>query len=65
MKESAYEAQQYKIKEVDPGAPTYSLDYLRHHPEISIESVPWHVHTESMMQETNSAAPNHQKGMHP
>ena len=39
------EAAQYAIKRIDPAAPTYSLDYLRKHPEISIESVPWHVHT--------------------
>lgn len=31
-------------KQVDPGAPTYSLDFLRKHPEISNESVPWHMH---------------------
>ena len=36
----------YTIKRIDPGAPTYSLDYLRKHPEISNESVPWHVHSE-------------------
>jgi tetratricopeptide (TPR) repeat protein len=41
------EAAQYAIKRIDPAAPTYSLDYLRKHPEISIESVPWHVHSES------------------
>lgn len=40
------EAAQYKEKRIDPGAPTYSLDYLRKHPEISIESVPWHLHTD-------------------
>jgi hypothetical protein len=34
------------MKRIDPGAPTYSLDYLRHHPEISNESVPWHEHTQ-------------------
>jgi tetratricopeptide (TPR) repeat protein len=28
----------------DPNAPTYSLDFLRDHPEISTESVPWHMH---------------------
>ncbi len=38
------EAAQYTMKRVDPGAPTYSLDYLRKHPEISVESVPWHMH---------------------
>jgi hypothetical protein len=45
--EAEVEAAQYTIKRVDPGAPTYSLDYLRKHPEISIESVPWHVHRNS------------------
>jgi tetratricopeptide (TPR) repeat protein len=34
----------FATKQVDPGAPTYSLDFLRNHPEISIESSPWHVH---------------------
>ena len=33
-------------KMTDPGAPTYSLDFLRKHPEISTESVLWHVHTD-------------------
>ena len=33
-------------KKVDPGAPTYSLNYLRDHPEISIESIPWHIHSD-------------------
>jgi Flp pilus assembly protein TadD len=45
-KEAARESVQYAIKYVDPGAPTYSLEYLRKHPEISIESVPWHMHTD-------------------
>jgi lipoprotein NlpI len=43
---SAQEAALYTIKRVDPAAPTYSLDYLRRHPEISIESNPWHMHTD-------------------
>jgi Flp pilus assembly protein TadD len=33
-------------KKVDPGAPTYSLGYLRVHPEVSTESIPWHLHTD-------------------
>jgi Tfp pilus assembly protein PilF len=45
-KEAAAEAAQYVAKRIDPSAPTYSLDYLRKHPEISIESVPWHMHTD-------------------
>ena len=48
MKQQAInEADQYAMKRVDPGAPTYSLDYLRKHPELRNESVPWHVHAES------------------
>jgi cytochrome c-type biogenesis protein CcmH/NrfG len=38
-------------KKVDPGAPTYSLDYLRAHPEISTESIPWHVHSDMLADE--------------
>jgi tetratricopeptide (TPR) repeat protein len=33
-------------KKVDPGAPTYSLSYLRIHPEVATESIPWHVHSD-------------------
>ena len=43
--EAEVEASLYTIKRIDPSAPTYSLDYLRKHPEISTESVPWHVHS--------------------
>jgi Tfp pilus assembly protein PilF len=45
-KQAAEEAALYNIKRIDPSAPTYSLDYLRKHPEISTESVPWHMHTD-------------------
>ncbi len=45
-KQSAEEAALYNIKRIDPSAPTYSLDYLRNHPEISIESSPWHMHSD-------------------
>jgi Tfp pilus assembly protein PilF len=47
MKDKAVEqAALFKTKKVDPDAPTYSLDFLRKHPEISTESVPWHLHTD-------------------
>jgi Tfp pilus assembly protein PilF len=47
MKDKAVEqAALFKTKKVDPDAPTYSLDFLRRHPEISTESVPWHLHTD-------------------
>jgi Tfp pilus assembly protein PilF len=45
--QAAEEAAQYAMKRIDPGAPTYSLEFLRKHPEISNESVPWHVHAEA------------------
>ncbi len=44
--QATQEAAQFAIKKIDPSAPTYSLDYLRSHPEISNESVPWHVHSD-------------------
>lgn len=47
MKEKARrESAMFVTKKVDPGAPTYSLDFLRNHPEISTESVPWHMHSD-------------------
>jgi Tfp pilus assembly protein PilF len=47
MKERAAEqAAFFATKQVDPGAPTYSMEFLRKHPEISNESVPWHMHTD-------------------
>src|ERR1700678_43221 len=47
MTEKAAEQQaMFANKRFNPGAPTYSLDFLRPHPEISNESVPWHMHTD-------------------
>ncbi len=43
--QASKEAALYATKRIDPSAPTYSLDYLRKHPEISNESVPWHKHS--------------------
>jgi Tfp pilus assembly protein PilF len=57
MKQQAeQEATQYTMKRIDPGAPTYSLEYLRKHPEISNESVPWHVHSDMSAQLNGPAA---------
>ncbi len=45
-REEALEQQEMFVdKKVDPAAPTYSLNYLRDHPEISNESIPWHIHS--------------------
>ncbi|UWZ82794.1 tetratricopeptide repeat protein [Occallatibacter riparius] len=45
-KEAADQQAMFVDKKVDPGAPTYSLNYLRVHPEIATESIPWHMHTD-------------------
>jgi Flp pilus assembly protein TadD len=45
-KEAAEQQAMFVDKKVDPGAPTYSLNYLRVHPEISTESIPWHMHSD-------------------
>jgi tetratricopeptide (TPR) repeat protein len=44
--EAAEQQAMFVDKKVDPGAPTYGLSYLRDHPEISTESIPWHIHTD-------------------
>jgi tetratricopeptide (TPR) repeat protein len=57
MKDKAKrELAMFVSKKVDPGAPTYSMDFLHKHPEISVESVPWHVHTD-MPQHNLSRSP--------
>jgi Tfp pilus assembly protein PilF len=50
---AAQQAALYATKRIDPAAPTYSLDFLRHHPEISTESVPWHMHTDLKSQQAH------------
>jgi len=49
--EAADQQSMFIDKKVDPGAPTYSLNYLRVHPEISTESIPWHMHTDVVTEE--------------
>jgi len=47
MKEkAAAQAALFATKQIDPGAPTYSLEFLQKNPELSNESVPWHMHTD-------------------
>jgi tetratricopeptide (TPR) repeat protein len=56
MKDKAKEQlAMFADKKTDPGASTYSLDFLRKHPEISTENVLWHVHTD-LQQSVVSAA---------
>ena len=53
--QASKEAALYATKRIDPSAPTYSLDYLRKHPEISNESVPWHKHSNATAAPTRIA----------
>ncbi len=60
MDQQAAEQQaEFITKKFDPGAPTYSFDFLRQHPEISIESIPQHVHTD-LLYEAKPAYPGAQ-----
>jgi tetratricopeptide (TPR) repeat protein len=60
MKDKAAEqAALFATKQVDPGAPTYSLSFLRQHPEISIESVPMHVHSDEPQPALSASAIKH------
>jgi tetratricopeptide (TPR) repeat protein len=43
---AAEQAALFATKKADPGAPTYSVDFLSKHPEISTESIPWHMHSD-------------------
>jgi len=54
---AAEQSAQFATKKNDPGAPTYSADFLRRHPEISEESIPWHVHTDLKPQTTSVGVP--------
>jgi tetratricopeptide (TPR) repeat protein len=51
---AAEQSAQFATKKTDPGAPTYSSDFLRRHPEISEESIPWHVHSDLKPQTSTS-----------
>jgi tetratricopeptide (TPR) repeat protein len=48
LKDKASEqAAYFSDRKDDPSANPLALDFLREHPEISAENVPWHVHPES------------------
>ncbi|HSS96319.1 MAG TPA: tetratricopeptide repeat protein, partial [Terriglobales bacterium] len=53
-------------KKADPNAPTYSLDFIRAHPEISTESVPWHMHKDLSLEVVapQKQLPEHMAGKH-
>jgi Flp pilus assembly protein TadD len=52
MKQQAAQQQAMFVdKKFDPGSPTYALEFLRQHPEVTDESIPWHMHTTLPQQE--------------
>jgi len=58
MKDKAKEQlAMFVTKKLDPAAPTYSMDFLHRHPEISVESVPWHVHTDLPHRDASQSLP--------
>jgi hypothetical protein len=44
--EATREASAFADQKDDPTASTYALEFLRKHPEITSESVPWHIHSD-------------------
>lgn len=47
-KQASEESALFADEKDDPMATMYALEFLRQHPEISNESVPWHLHTETI-----------------
>jgi len=43
--EAAREAAAYADQKDDPTASTYALEFLRKHPDVTAESIPWHIHS--------------------
>lgn len=59
MKKEAAEQQALFVTErFDPRSQIYSLNYLRKHPEVTAESIPWHVHTDLPNEEPMMAPPS-------
>jgi tetratricopeptide (TPR) repeat protein len=44
--EATRETSAFADQKDDPTASTYALEFLRKHPEITSESVPWHIHSD-------------------
>ena len=56
MKEQATrEANAFADQKDDPTASTFALEFLRKHPEITSESVPWHTHSDITAQPVTGA----------
>jgi tetratricopeptide (TPR) repeat protein len=55
QKDAAREAAAFADQKDDPTANVYALEFLRKHPEVTAESVPWHVHKERAMENAEAA----------
>ncbi|HEY2038246.1 MAG TPA: tetratricopeptide repeat protein [Edaphobacter sp.] len=43
---ASHEAAMFADQKDDPTASTFALEYLRNHPEVANETVPWHTHSD-------------------
>ena len=55
-KEASREAAAFSDQKDDPTANVYALDFLRKHPEVTAESVPWHVHRDRPVENVEAGA---------
>ena len=46
---AAHEATYFADQKDDPTATTYALEFLRKHPDVTAESVVWHIHKQSVV----------------
>jgi Flp pilus assembly protein TadD len=56
--EATREASAFADQKDDPTASTYALEFLRKHPEITSESVPWHIHSDLAAESTAGGVTN-------
>jgi Flp pilus assembly protein TadD len=55
QKDATREAAAFADQKDDPTANVYALEFLRKHPEVTAESVPWHVHRDRAMENAEAA----------
>lgn len=56
-KQSAEQQAMFVDKKFDPGSPVFALGFLRQHPEVTDESVPWHMHSNDPQSKAASSQP--------
>jgi Flp pilus assembly protein TadD len=54
QKEASVEAAAFADQKDDPTANVYALEFLSKHPEVTAESVPWHVHRDRANESTQT-----------